>query len=167
MARYASETTVPAERSEAEIRALAKRYGVTGFVSGWHGARHVVDFELRGYHVRFKLDLPRYEDTSVYDSTGKRRLPEAQRTAAYEQDVRRRWRFLVLQVKAAFEAVMEYGEPVERAFLPYLVLPNNATVEEWAIPQIEEAYRTKRMPPLLPGAETTPVIALPAATDDA
>ncbi|MDQ2830875.1 MAG: hypothetical protein M3Y74_17745 [Chloroflexota bacterium] len=50
--------------------------------------------------------------------------------------------------------------------MPYLVLPNNATVEEWAIPQIEEAYRTKRMPPLLPGAETIPVIALPAATDD-
>ncbi len=39
------------------------------------------------------------------------------------------------------------------------------TMLDWAAPQIDEAYRTKRLPPLLPGAETTPVIALPPARE--
>ncbi len=151
MTRYAERTSVSPDRSEAEIRALAKRYNVAGFVTGWMGQTHRVEFELSGRRLRFTLTIP----------------PQDTRTTkvAYDQDVRRRWRLLVLKIKATFEAVLEDGESVEEAALGHIVLPNNQTLAEWSGPQIDEAYRTKRMPPLLPGAETMPVIALPGPKD--
>jgi len=151
MTRYAERTSVSPDRSEAEIRALAKRYNVVGFVTGWRDTTHRVEFELSGRRLRFTLTIP----------------PQDTRTTkvAYDQDVRRRWRLLVLKIKATFEAVLEDGESVEEAALGHIVLPNNQTIAEWSTPQIDEAYRTKRMPPLLPGAETMPVITLPAAKE--
>jgi len=159
--RYAEDTRVDQVGSEAEIRKLAARYGVEGYTSGWHGDKHRIEFLLRGRHLRFVVDSPPVDNPRfARTETGIARTP-TQRTTARDQDVRRHWRLLVLYIKAGFEMIVEADEPVERIFLANVVLPNNETLEQWATPQIDEAYRTKRMPPLLPGAETMPVIALP------
>jgi hypothetical protein len=46
--RYAEKTDVPAERSRAEIESLLRRYGATGFLSGWADDRAHVAFEMSG-----------------------------------------------------------------------------------------------------------------------
>lgn len=39
---------------------------------------------------------------------------------------------------------------LESEFLANLVLPDGETVGNWVAPQIDEAYATGRMPPMLP-----------------
>ncbi len=56
----------------------------------------------------------------------------------------------------------------ETEFLANIVLPDNTTAGEWMIPQIDQAYRTGEMPPLLLAAgnsdrRSSGPIALPPA----
>ena len=41
---------------------------------------------------------------------------------------------------------------IETEFLANIVLPDDTTAGEWMLPQIDRAYRTGEMPPLLPAA---------------
>ena len=54
---------------------------------------------------------------------------------------------------------------VEAEFLANVVLPDNRTAGEWMRPQIDQAYRTGEMPPMLPAAAgpSSGPIALPPA----
>lgn len=38
----------------------------------------------------------------------------------------------------------------EDEFMAHIVLPNQQTVGDWMRPQIEEAYQTGQLPPMLP-----------------
>ena len=69
---------------------------------------------------------------------------------AFEAEMRRVWRALALVIKAKFEAVSSGIVSYEQEFLPFFVLPGGATVAEIMIPQLEIAYRTGKMPALLP-----------------
>ena len=44
---------------------------------------------------------------------------------------------------------------IETEFLANIVLPDNTTAGEWMLPQIDRAYRTGEMPPMLPAAGTS------------
>ena len=71
-------------------------------------------------------------------------------------------------IKAKLEAVTAGISTVETEFLANIVLPDNSTAGEWMIPQIDQAYRTGDMPPLLPaagnsGPRASGPIALPPA----
>ena len=92
-------------------------------------------------------------------------LGEAMR---HDQACRQRWRVLLLVIKAKLEAVTVGIPTIETAFLANIVLPDNTTAGEWMLPQIDRAYRTGEMPPLLPaasraGQRSTGPIALPPA----
>ena len=40
----------------------------------------------------------------------------------------------------------------KQEFLAHIVLPNDeGTVDDWLMPQIDKAYESGKMPPLLPG----------------
>ncbi len=175
--RYAAQTTVSADKTEQEMKALLKKHGADGRVIGEHGGRLVIEFGLHGRHIRFETRIPDLDDTRYLHDEGNykyKERPASLRRTMWEADERQRWRSLLLRIKARLEeladrAEMQDEEPgtvdlgalTTEVFTAQLVLPNNQTVLDWAAPQIDEAYRTKRMPPLLPGAETTPVIALP------
>jgi hypothetical protein len=70
-----------------------------------------------------------------------------------ECEERRRWRCLLLNVKAKFEAVENQIVTFEEEFLAHIVVPGTGeTVGAWAAPRIAEAYeRGAHMPPLLGG----------------
>jgi hypothetical protein len=68
--------------------------------------------------------------------------------------VRQRWRALALVIKAKLEAVEAGITIFEEEFLAHIVLPDGRTAGEYMVPQIEESYRTKQMPPLLPMLES-------------
>jgi hypothetical protein len=149
--RYAQDTTVSTDRSRTEIEKLLVRYDATAFGYAWENDTHVVSFKLGDRHVRIFVPMPvPGDDVVARTDTGRRRNISAQQSA-HEREVRRRWRALVLIVKAKLEAVESGITTLEREFLSDIVMPNNQTVGQWIAPQLEEAYRSGKMPPLLPG----------------
>ena len=62
---------------------------------------------------------------------------------------------LLLVIKAKLEAVTAGISTIETEFLANIVLPYNTTAGDWMIPQIDQAYRTGQMPPLLSAAGHT------------
>jgi hypothetical protein len=147
--RYAKDTQVSTDRSRTEIENLLKRYGATAFGYAWENDTNVISFKLADRHVRILVPMPLPDDVSRTE-TGRRRGLSAQQNA-HDQEVRRRWRALVLIVKAKLEAVESGITTLEREFLSDIVMPNNQTVGQWLGPQLDMAYQSGRMPPLLPG----------------
>lgn len=150
--QYATGTKVSADRSMAEIERILMRYGARGFMYGRDDDRSaaMIAFRANDRQVRFMLPLPdRANPAFTATPTGRDRTRQAA-LDAYEGEVRRRWRALALAVKAKLEAVETGIVSFEDEFAAYIVLPNGSTVGEWLRPQIAEAYRTGRMPELLP-----------------
>lgn len=151
MAKYAEGTTVAPMKSLEEIRATLDRYGATGFAFAERGGKVGVQFDMKNRSARFTVPLPAMDEfrtVKVGKYQTRQRAPEQQK-AAYDQAVRQRWRALLLVIKAKLESVESGIESFEEAFQAQLVLPSGQTVGEWLAPQIEAAYRTGNMPPLL------------------
>ncbi|MFA7331069.1 MAG: hypothetical protein WC326_08355 [Candidatus Delongbacteria bacterium] len=151
MTRFAADTTVPAERSRAEIEQILTRYGASEYMYGWREENAVVQFHMAGRHIRFVLPLPSKQDPA-YTRTparGKQRDPEAAERA-WEQATRQRWRALALVIKAKLEAVDSGITTTEQEFLAHTVLPDGCTVGEHSLPMIRRAYETCTMVEILP-----------------
>ena len=131
---YAEKTSVSVSRTKADIEELISRYGAEQFVSGFKGNTAAIGFTISGRQI---------------PGRGNRRTDDAAHTA-WEQACRSRWRALYLIVKAKLEAVEAGISTVEREFLYDIVLPDGRTAGEWLAPQIETAYETGQMPPMLP-----------------
>ncbi len=153
MTRYASETSVPADRSRAEIERILERYGASGFMYGWEGRRAIIGFRCRGLTVRFELELPDKE-AAEFKRTPSRRQARTTVAAhqAWEQACRQRWRALALLVKAKLEAVTGGIATFEEEFLPHLVLPDNRRVMDHALPAMRAAIASGKVQRLLPPA---------------
>ena len=147
-ARYAESTTVPSDRSRAEIEKTLARYGATTFQYGWQQDRAAIGFVMSGRQIRFILPLPDRENPDFTRTpTGKSRTATAAE-AAYEQAVRQRWRALALMVKAKLEAVASGIVTFEEEFLPHTVLPSGRTISQEIMPAVETAYATGAVTPL-------------------
>lgn len=150
MSRYAENTSVSSDKSKAEIERTLTRYGATGFVSGWGGASSIIMFEISNRRVKFVLPLPDKTSREFTHTVG-RGLKRTQKDceSAWEQACRQRWRALALAIKAKLEAVAAGITSFEEEFMAHIVLPSGQTVGAWMTPQIETAYKSKKMPPLL------------------
>ncbi len=126
---YAARTQVPADRTRLQIEEIMRKRGADQFFSGADIDRALLAFRLNGRHIRFVLPLA---DTRN------------------QQQVRSRWRALLLVIKAKLEAIDIGILTLEEAFLADTILPDKRTVAEVMLPQIESAYDTGKMPPLLP-----------------
>lgn len=147
--RYASETTVSVEKSRAEIESTVRRYGASGFISGWLGNQAMIQFEARGRRVKFILTLPDKGERRFTHTPGRgmRRSPaEAERE--WEQGCRQSWRALALCIKAKLEAVEAGITTFEHEFMAHIVLPSGLTVAETIMPDL---LAGRALPPLLPG----------------
>jgi hypothetical protein len=134
--KYAEGTTVPAENSRAEIEKILVRFGADQFGYGTKDGAAVIVFRAQSRHVRFMLPLPTAKDR--FNTPDQR-----------EKEVRRRWRSLVMCIKAKLESVATGIETFEESFMAHVVLPNGMTIAEHAKPLIEQAYTDGKMPPLL------------------
>lgn len=149
MAKYAEGTSVPVDRSKMEIEKLLQKYHADQFSSGWAHDRAVVMFRMNNRFVRIDLPLPKLEDPNT--PTWKRPKGLYYNTEKHAAEVRRRWRSLVLYIKAKLDSVESGIVSFESAFLAHIILPNKHTVAEFMQPQIEAAYSTGEMPKMLPG----------------
>jgi hypothetical protein len=147
---YAENTSVPVERSRAELERTISRYGATAFGYMSEPGRAVVMFEAHGRKIMFTLPLPRPdEERFTHNTRGKRTASVAHE--AWEQACRQRWRALNLAVKAKLEAVEAGISEFEDEFLAYIMLPSGETMGKVARPAIELAYETGVVPSLMPG----------------
>lgn len=156
---YASATKVSSEKSRAEIETILRRYGADEF--GYHNRKDsaYVTFVAKERKVLFCLPLPpKDERRFTHAKSGYYEKPRSADNAykAWDQEVRQRWRALVLAIKAKLEAVNSGITTFENEFMAHIVLPDGSTVGSWLSPQIEVAYRMGHMPQL----------ALPPAPDD-
>lgn len=123
--RYASRTRVPVHQSRTEIERTITRYKADQFGSAIDNERRraMVQFRIQSWLVRFVLPL-----------TGD------------DQSDRQRWRALALTIKAKLEAVECKITTFESEFLGNIVLPNQQTMGEWALPQLQEMKKTGSLP---------------------
>lgn len=148
---YARETTVTPEKTRAEIEALLKRHGATQFGTGWSGERHLITFRLRDRAIRLTLIVPTAE-TYTEDAAG-RWIPHNRRATAAAAEERRRWRVMLLMLKAKLEAVASGVVTLEDEFLGYTILKDGRTFAEWYGAQVARLAETGQTPPVLPGLE--------------
>jgi hypothetical protein len=149
---YAEGTNVAAERSRAEIERMLARFGATGFGYANEGDRSMITFRIGGRVVMIVLGFPAINNPLVARTPSGKLRTQTQAREALDQEIRRRWRSLVLVIKAKLTAVQDGISTLEREFLADLVVPGDGrTFGEWAIPQIEQAYQRNAMPSLVPG----------------
>lgn len=153
MARYAADTSVPADRSRAEIERTLQRYGASSFVYGWGAKEAVIMFEAHERRIKFVLPLPARDDYRFTHTAQHRSRSETAAQTAWEQACRQSWRALALVIKAKLEAVAAGITEFEDEFLAHILLPSGQTFGEWARPQIAIAYEINVMPALMPGAD--------------
>ena len=149
---YAEKTSVSVAKTKADIEELVQKYGADQFISGFKDNIAIVGFSLADRQVRFVLPLPDKAEFLYTPGRGQRRTDDAAR-AAWEQGCRCKWRALYLVIKAKLEAVDAGISTIEREFLADIVLPDGQTAGDWIHPQLEQAYLTGNMPPLLPISE--------------
>lgn len=127
---YAHGTKVPVSQSVAEIERLIMKYGGDQFLSGWRDDSVQVMFRINQRMLRFRVPI----DPDISD-----------------RERRRRYRCLLLCIKAKFEVVETGIEEFDEAFLANIVMTDGSTVGEWAREQVDQMYLGGKMPPLLPG----------------
>lgn len=153
MTQFASQTTVPIEKTRMEIERTIIRYGAGSFMSGNHKDKAFIQFLMKNRQVRFVMELPNRND---FVRDGRNHLRTAnQLNEAVDQATKQRWRALLLVLKAKLESVESGISTFEQEFLSNIVLPNGQTAGDWLIPQIKVVYETGVMPPLLPGVGET------------
>ncbi len=138
---YAEGTSVPVERSRAEIEKLVTRFGATQFGSAYRDGAAIIAFAARGRSIRFLLPLPDKNDkrfthtTDQWDRTKKRSDDAARK--AWEQECRRVWRALALVVKAKLEAVESEITTFDHEFLAHIVQADGTTIGDKIIPRLD------------------------------
>lgn len=148
--RYATGTTVPVEKSRAEVERLLRRAGAAAFVSAWDddvGVDRLI-FRLAGKMVRLEVCCPDPDDYA--ETEGGRTRDHAAREAAAAKEHQRRWRAQVLLVKAKLEVIADGLSTIEREFLADMLLPNGSTMGEEMLPRLAEAYESGTMDTRLP-----------------
>lgn len=139
---FASGTVVDPSKTQQEIIVVLRKHGATQHFFGEDERRAIVGFSARGRSIRFTIPYP--------NST---KSPDAR-----DAEIRRRWRCLLLSVKAKFENVTiaesispEHATNTFRAeFLAETVLREGKTVAEVVMPLIDKNY-TAGQPLMLPG----------------
>jgi len=133
---FAEGTSVPVGRTRGEIETLVEKYGATRFASGWmDDLKAAISFVAHGRLVRFVLPLPTKEQVvATLKKTNQRYRwstpPASVVDNALAAEQRRRWRCLLLAMKAKLEVVETGIETFEQAFLANIVTSENMTVYE-------------------------------------
>ncbi len=149
---YAEGTTVSPEKSRMEIEQTLSRYGATAFAYMNSENGSAVMFQVNGRSIKIVIAQSKCP-FAVGQWRSRRGFAKERDVAAWiEQDKRRRWRALLLVIKAKLEAVESKIATFDDEFLAYVVMPNGQTMGEWMAPQINSAIEAGQMPKLLLGA---------------
>jgi hypothetical protein len=158
MARYATSTSVSTDKSRVEIERTLQRYGCEDFAYRSSRGFAQIAFRMCDRMLRFDLDLPDPDDTEFTATPTGRDRSSTQAHKAWEQACRQRWRALALVIKAKLEAVESGITTFDIEFMAHTLVPGGKVFHEVALPQIEQAYQTGKMPPLLSSPRERPKV---------
>ncbi|PKM17452.1 MAG: hypothetical protein CVV11_20035 [Gammaproteobacteria bacterium HGW-Gammaproteobacteria-15] len=147
---YAEKTAVGTSQSVMEIERTLTKYGADQFMYGTKPGSVAVGFVMGGRQVRIVVPLPDKADKQFWKSETGRARTESVALKEWDQACRQRYRALALVVKAKLEAVEAGITTFDEEFMAHLVLPGGETVGQRLLPEINEAQRTGKLPPLLP-----------------
>ena len=155
MPAYAQGTTVPISKSKQEIEETLMRKKAKNFAAGTSNGTAIIAFELDKRMIRIAFPLPDPDAKEFAITTRYRKevvSPPELRAKLHEAECRRRWRAVLLIVKAKLEAIESKIGTVESEFLSCIVVPGGKTFGEYIGPQLQAAYeKGVNMPPLLGG----------------
>jgi hypothetical protein len=135
---YASGTGVSVEQSKAEIERILQRVGASSFQSGWHQesrTEHIL-FRVGESNIMLAVTMPPAGDF-LFSPRGRRRTKDSAEDA-FKQERRRRWRGMLLIIKAKLEQIEIGNSTLQREFLSDMVMPNGRTLGDALIPQLKE-----------------------------
>jgi len=144
---YAQGTEVSVGRSQDELRQVLCKNGADGIAIAESAEVGRCEFMARDRRIRFDVPMPTAADVAK-TARGQNRSP-SQRVAAVAAEERRRWRALLLVVKAKLEAVESGIVTFEDEFLAQTVLPDGSTVAQQVQEPIARAYIEGHVRPLL------------------
>jgi hypothetical protein len=139
MIKFAKNTKVNESKSKGEIEKTLRKYGAHQFAFATDKDKAIVLFEINGKRIKFIMPLLQPPPSNAKQASIK----------TYEQDCRQRWRILALAIKAKLEIVESRLTTFEAEFMAHIVLPNGDTAGKYLLPQIDQAYENKNMPPML------------------
>lgn len=126
---------MPVDRTKGEIERVLVRYGASHFGTMSAPEKATVYFQVKGRQVQWSIPMPK-------GATWEQRKTEA--------EIRRRWRVLLITVKAMLEAVDSKLMTFDEAFLPHIVMPGTAqTLGEVLVPRIDALYSGQSLQALL------------------
>ncbi len=137
MARFAASTKVSVDQTRTEIERTLSRYGATAFGYATTSGKATIGFEANERRMKITMPLP------VGDSEKEK------------QQVRQRWRALLLVIKAKLESVESGIETLEEAFYANIVMPDGRTVYEATSKNVAIAYQLGKVQALLPDYSKT------------
>jgi hypothetical protein len=147
---FAEGTDVPVERSRAELETLLAKHGATSIGMLRDNDGVLIVFEMKGRRVKLAIANPKPEDHK-FSPAKQRRSPE-QVQAAMGNEMKRRWRAMLLICKAKLELIASGGSAFEVEFMAHTMLPNGQTVGDVMLPRIAKSYVDGAMPPLMLGS---------------
>lgn len=148
--RYAEGTTVPVEKTRAEIESLLKKHGASAFFSASNAETSMVGFRLANRMFRLEIRVAKPEQMPKSNRYVSSAQISALRQRWADDENKRRWRAQLLLIKAKLEMIATGETSIEREFLADMLTPNGQTVGQQALPALAAAYETGSMPPLLP-----------------
>lgn len=112
MRSFAKGTSVPADRTRMEIEGLLRQAGASslGVFQDIVKGTSSVAFTLKQLNIRFDILLPKQGDRK------------------FDEEVRRRWRCLLLILKAKLVAVADGITTIESEFLAYVVTQDGESI---------------------------------------
>lgn len=140
MRRYAERTSVPVSQTRSQIEDMLTKHGAGGFMYGSQPGQALLVFEMKQRRLKFLVPMPEINKTRSNDK-------------AVAKEQRRRWRALLLVLKAKLEAVNSEIVEFDSEFLAHIVVSGQTTVGDHMIPQMKTALATGKLPPLLGAGE--------------
>lgn len=144
MSPYAQDTHVSIIQSKGEIERMIRRYGADELYSMEGQGRMLLGFKAHGRMVRFEIQKPEPSEYQV--SPAGRARPESLTVQLAEKELRRRWRALLLVIKAKLEAVASGIAIFEQEFFGYIVMPGGSSLYEIAKGEVAKSITHNQAP---------------------
>jgi len=143
MSLYAKNTSVPVERSETEIKRTLQKYGADKIGIMTEPTKATIYFRVNERDVQLVIPLVRKGDKAP----GKNKVWTE---SGADGETRRRWRVMVLTLKAMLEAVLSEITTFDQVFLAHVVIPGTGrTIGEALVPKLPMLYKGSSLAALM------------------
>jgi hypothetical protein len=126
MARYASKTSVPVDRSMSEVRGLLLKNNSDAVAIAESKEGASVQFIFEGHPYKFLIKYPSPQDSDMRLNNKGQIKTQVQIEKSIDDEKRRLWRAMVLYIKAAIEAHLSGLVNLKRSLMGNMVIADGS-----------------------------------------